>query len=212
MGECFMMQQINLYSEILKQQQKQSVVTLYLRIVTVVVIVIVAFSAYLLWAVGIAETTLKNEQLVLKNEQAQMNDLAAKNANPAFNTPLVAEIKQLQSSINDTAKTLRLMANRRALSENSFSGYLEALAKQSDNSVWITSIHIAGKNRDLSIQGSTFKPEKVPDMLQHLQKDPVFKGQSFDKLVMEPTPEKPEQINFTLGSYQQPLPEKKHGQ
>ncbi len=193
-----MTQQVNLYSEILKQQQRKAIVTLYIAIVVFIVVMFIAFSAYLLWSVNTAETSFQNEQLILKNEQTYAEQLALQHANPAFNTQWVEDIKQWQNKINEAEKTVRLIDERMRLSEKNFSDYLQALANQSDRDVWITAIHIIGENRSLSIQGSTFKPEKVPQLLQRLQKDPVFKGEFFNKLVMEPSLKKTEQINFTL--------------
>ena len=193
-----MTQQVNLYSEILKQQQRKAIVTLYIAIVVFIVVMFIAFSAYLLWSVNTAETSFQNEQLILKNEQTYAEQLALQHANPAFNTQCVEDIKQWQNKINEAEKTVRLIDERMRLSEKNFSDYLQALANQSDRDVWITAIHITGENRFLSIQGSTFKPEKVPQLLQRLQKDPVFKGEFFNKLVMEPSLKKTEQINFTL--------------
>ncbi len=193
-----MTQQVNLYSEILKQQQRKAIVTLYIAIVVFIVVMFIAFSAYLLWSVNTAETSFQNEQLILKNEQTYAEQLALQHANPAFNTQWVEDIKQWQNKINEAEKTVRLIDERMRLSEKNFSDYLQALANQSDRDVWITAIHITGENRFLSIQGSTFKPEKVPQLLQRLQKDPVFKGEFFNKLVMEPSLKKTEQINFTL--------------
>ena len=188
-----MTQQVNLYSEILKQQQRKAIVTLYIAIVVFIVVMFIAFSAYLLWSVNTAETSFQNEQLILKNEQTYAEQLALQHANPAFNTQWVEDIKQWQNKINEAEKTVRLIDERMRLSEKNFSDYLQALANQSDRDVWITAIHITGENRSLSIQGSTFKPEKVPQLLQRLQKD-----QFFNKLVMEPSLKKTEQINFTL--------------
>ena len=193
-----MTQQVNLYSEILKQQQRKAIVTLYIAIVVFIVVMFIAFSAYLLWSVNTAETSFQNEQLILKNEQTYAEQLALQHANPAFNTQWVEDIKQWQNKINEAEKTVRLIDERMRLSEKNFSDYLQALANQSDRDVWITAIHITGENRFLSIQGNTFKPEKVPQLLQRLQKDPVFKGEFFNKLVMEPSLKKTEQINFTL--------------
>ena len=193
-----MTQQVNLYSEILKQQQRKAIVTLYIAIVVFIVVMFIAFSAYLLWSVNTAETSFQNEQLILKNEQTYAEQLALQHANPAFNTQWVEDIKQWQNKINEAEKTVRLIDERMRLSEKNFSDYLQALANQSDRDVWITALHITGENRFLSIQGSTFKPEKVPQLLQRLQKDPVFKGEFFNKLVMEPSLKKTEQINFTL--------------
>jgi len=194
------MQQINLYGDILKEQQKRAVVKLYLAVVVTVVLLCVGFSAYLLWTISTAETELQNAQRIFKNEQEQAKLLAAKNILPALNTPLLADIKYWQNSVDEAAQTLQLLADRHPVFLQRFSSYLEVLAQQSDPDVWITSIHITGKKRALSLQGSTFKPEKIALLMQQLQQDTTFKGQFFDKLVIQPFSGNPEQMDFTISS------------
>ncbi|MEY3808241.1 MAG: hypothetical protein RI893_1217 [Pseudomonadota bacterium] len=202
------MQQINLYSDILKARQKRAIVNLYLAVLVTVVLLCVGFSAYLLWSISTAETELHNAQRIFKNEQEQV----AKNITLSPNTPLLSEIKHWQNSVDEAAQTLQLLADRQPIFLQRFSSYLQALSQQSDPEVWITAIHIAGKKRALSIQGSTFKPEKIALVLQQLQQDATFKGQFFDKLVIQPFSESPEQMNFTISSSEPILTVKNHAQ
>lgn len=206
------MQHINLYSDILKERQKRSVVNMYLAVVVTVVLLCVGFSAYLLWAISTAETELQNAQRIFKNEQAQAGLLASKSISPALNTLLLSEIKHWQNSVDEATQTLQLLADKQPISLQKFSSYLQALAQQSDPDVWITAIYITGKKRALSIQGSTFKPEKIPRVLQQLQQDATFKGQFFDKLVIQPFSENPEQMDFTISSSEPILTVKNHAQ
>jgi len=206
-------QQINLYADILKQQQKNAVIKLYLTCAGAVLLVWMGFSAYLLWDISKAEAELQSAQLMLKNEQAKANILPSSIATePVLNTPLLAEIKQLQDSINEATQIMALLTESQSLVVPKFSSYFQTLADQFDPDVWITAIHVAGKSRNVSLEGSTFKPEKVPKILDKLLQDPTFKDQSFDKFVMQPSPNKPEQTDFTLRSSKQPLAVKAHAQ
>ena len=209
-----MIQQINLYADILKQQQKNAVIKLYLTCAGAVLLVWIGFSAYLLWDISKAEKDLQSAQLMLKNEQAKANlpPPPSTPLEPALNTALLAEIKQLQDSINEATQIMALLTDSQSLVVPKFSSYFQALADQFDPDVWITAIHIAGKSRNVSLEGSTFKPEKVPQILDKLLQDPTFKGQSFDKFVMQPSPNKPEQTDFILRSSNQPLAVKAHVQ
>lgn len=207
-----MTQQVNLYSEILKQQQKQSGLKLYTTILSVVVLLCVAFSAYLLWQLSTIETELHQAHTQLNSEQARVNALLSKRPSQEPNTSVLGEIEQWQNSVNEASQTLQLLAGREAILSQGFSSYFQALANQSNPEVWLTAIHIDGQNRGMNIEGSSFKPEQIPQLLQQLQQEPIFKGQTFAKLVMQQSVKIAGQMDFTLSSSEQPLTVKNHAQ
>jgi Tfp pilus assembly protein PilN len=205
-------QQVNLYREILKQQQKQSGIKLYSMALAAVVLLCVGFSAYLLWDLGTIETEVHQAQLTFDQEQARVNDMLSKRPSQEPNLSTLTEIEQWQNRVNEASQTLKMLTGKGAVSAQGFSGYLQALANQSDPDVWITAIHINGQNQGLSIEGSTFKPEQIPQLLQQLQKEPAFKGQTFAKLIMQLSAKIAGQMDFTLSSTEQPLTVKDHAQ
>jgi Tfp pilus assembly protein PilN len=205
-------QQINLYREILKQQQKQSGIKLYSLTLAALALLCVGFSAYLLWDISTIETKLSQARLSLNQEQARINELLSKRPSQELNTSVLAEVEQWQNSINEASQTLQMLAGKGTVLSHGFSSYFQALANQSDPEVWITAIHIDGQNRGINIEGSTFKPEQIPLLLQQLQKESVFKGQTFSKLEMEQSTKIAGQMDFTLSSSEQPLIVKDHAQ
>jgi Tfp pilus assembly protein PilN len=205
-------QQVNLYSEILKQQQKQSGLKLYTAILAAVALLCVVFSAYLLWQLSTIETELHQAHTHLTSEQTRVNALLSKRPNQEPNTSVLAEIEQWQSSVNEASQTLQLLTGREAILSQGFSSYFQALANQSNPEVWLTAIHIDGQSRGMSIEGSSFKPEQIPLLLQQLQQEPVFNGQAFAKLVMQQSVKIAGQMDFTLSSSEQPLTVKDHAQ
>lgn len=206
------MQQVNLYSEILKQQQKQSGLNLTTAMLAVCILCGVSFSGYLLWDISTIETELNHAQLSLKKEQARVNELLSKRPSQELNATVLAEIEQWQNSVNEASQTLQLLAGREAVLLQGFSIYLQALANQSNPEVWLTNIHIDRQNVGLKIEGSTFKPERIPQVLEQLQQEPAFKGQTFAKLTMQQSAKIARQIDFTLSSSEQPLTAKDHAQ
>jgi len=206
------MQQVNLYSDILKHQQNQSGIKLYIAIFAAVSLLCVSFSAYLLWGVNTIETELHHAQLTLDKEQVRVNELLSKRPRPELNALLLAEIQQWQNSVNEAVQTLQLLAGGEAILSQGFSGYFEALANQSKPDVWLTAIHIDGQNRGMRIEGSTFKPEQIPQALQQLQQESAFNGQTFAKLMMQKSAGIAGQMDFTLSSSEQPLTVKDHAQ
>jgi hypothetical protein len=67
------MQQINLYSEILKEQQSQSGLRLVPLILAAALVLCLSFSAYLLWDVSATKTKLHQAQLTFNQQKARVN-------------------------------------------------------------------------------------------------------------------------------------------
>jgi len=198
------MQQVNLYSEILAQQHKQSGIKLYTAILAAVVLSCLSFSAYLSWHISTIEAELQQAQLTLNKEQARVNSLLSTRSNQQPNVLLIAEIELWQNSVNEATQTLQLLAGKEAQLSQGFSSYFQALANQSTPDVWLTAIHIDKQHRDLRFAGSSFKPEQIPMTFQRLQQEQAFRGQTFAKLAMQKSTTSPGQMDFTLSSSEQP--------
>jgi len=206
------MQQVNLYSDILKHQQNQSGIKLYITLFVAVLLLGIGFSSFLLWGVNAIETELQHAQLTLEREKSRVNEFISKTPKQELNAQLLAEIQMWQNSVNEATQTLQLLAGGEAILSQGFSGYFEALANQSDPEVWLTAIHIDGQNRGMRIEGSTFKPELVPQALEHLQQEPAFTGSTFAKLMMQESTRIAGQMDFTLSSFEQLSMVKDHAQ
>jgi Tfp pilus assembly protein PilN len=206
------MQQVNLYTEILKQQQKQSGIKLYTATLVVLTLICASFSTYSLWNISTLETELHQAQTQLTNEQTRVNAFLSKRPSQEPNKQLLTEIEEWQNSVNQASQTMQLLAGGGAVLSQGFSSILQALANQSDPEVWITAIRIDGQNHQMSIEGSTFKPEQVPQLLQQLQKESAFKNQTFAKLIMQQSGNIAGQMDFTLSSSEQQLTVKDHAQ
>lgn len=204
------MQQVNLYSEILKQQQQQSGIKLVLAALVAIALLCIIFSAFLLSSINTAETELNLAKQSFSHQEALVNELLSKKSNPEPNTLLIAEIEQWQNNINEASQALQMLAGSEAVLLRGFSFYLQALAIQSNPDVWLTAIHIDGEKSEVRLEGSTFKPQQIPQTLEQLQNKSVLKGLTFAKLVMQQSPKVAGQMDFTLSSSEQPIDEKDH--
>ncbi len=205
------MQQVNLYSEILKHQ-KQSGIKLTTLVLAAMIGSSTSFSAYLLWNIGATETELHQAQLTLDQQQVRVNELLSKRPGLQLNEQLIGEIEQWQNNILQAEQTLHLLGGRESILSQGFSVYLQGLANQFSSDVWLTAIHIDNRNRNLRLEGSTFKPEQIAQTLQKLQQEPVFKGQTFAKLLLQPSTKIIGQMDYTLSSSEQPLTITDHAQ
>jgi hypothetical protein len=194
------MQQVNLYSEILKQQQQQSGIQLVAASLVVMAFLVFSFSGYLLWDVNATKTELEQVKLTLNQEQAKVNALVAKRANLQPDTSLLTEIDQWQKNVNEAAEALQMLAGTDPVLSKGFSLYLKAFALQANPAVWLTAIQINGENGEVKLEGSTFKPQQIPQTLQQLQSKPALKGLTFAKLTMHQSTKVPGQMDFTLSS------------
>lgn len=206
------MQQVNLYSEIFKQQQQQSGIKLVAVALGVVALLFVIFSAYLFWDINTTETEMQQAQLSLSQQQARVSELLSKRARQEPNTQLIAEIDQWQNNVNEAVQALQMLAGKEAVLSKGFSSYLQALAIESNPEVWLTAIHIDGQNEEVRLEGSTFEPQQIPQALQQLQNKSTLKGLTFTKLVMQQSPKIAGQMDFTLSSAELPLSEEDHAE
>lgn len=154
------MQQVNLYSEILKQQQQQSGIKLVLAALVAIALLCTIFSAFLLSSINTTETELSLAKQSFSHQEALVNELLSKKSSPEPNTLLIAEIEQWQNNINEASQALQMLAGSEAVLLRGFSFYLQALAIQSNPDVWLTAIHIDGEKSEVRLEGSTFKPQQ----------------------------------------------------
>ncbi|MEQ1622030.1 MAG: PilN domain-containing protein [Methylococcales bacterium] len=206
------MQQINLYRDILNQQNKASDIQLVTVGLVAIVISLLCISAYEVWDYYSIQADLEGAQRSFSQDQAKVNDLISKRPSQDVSRELLAEIDQWQSSVNEAAQTLQLLSGRKSQVAQGFSSYFDALTNYSGTDVWLTNIQIDGQSRAISIQGSTFKPEQIPRALLELQQQPALKGQTFAKLAMEQSSQVAGQIDFILSSSEQSSSERKHAQ
>lgn len=191
-----MKQQVNLYQDILRQGQNKSGVNLYWFGLSATVLLFIGFSVYLASNLKSAETQVQQLRQNLSAEQARVTQISAKIPNQEIDTQLAAEVTQWQNMLVELTQTIQLLSSQ----SSGFSSYLQALSDQSIPEVWLRAIYLHGQQQIINIEGSTFQPEKIPYFLQQLQKEPIFNGQSFAKLIVQKSEKIPSQLDFKLST------------
>lgn len=69
-----------------------------------------------------------------------------------------------------------------------YSSYFEALAHQAHASLWITGFSVSADGRQLELRGQALDAAVLPDYLNRLNAEPLFKGRRFDHLSLGRTP------------------------
>lgn len=195
-----MIQQVNLYQDIIRQEQGKTILSPWSAGLLAVILLLTGSSVYRLWDLDSLKTQMQQTRQNLDAEQARTADLLAKFPNPKNDSLATTQIEQLQNKVSELAQITPLLTDKNAGAAQGFSRQFQALANQSVPEVWLNKIHLSGPQRIVDIEGSTFKPGKIPYFLQQLQKEPVFQGQTFAKLVMLKSENRPDQTDFKLNT------------
>lgn len=203
-----MKQQVNLYQDILRQGQNKSGINLYWLGLSATALLFIGFSVYLMSNLKNTETQAQQLRQNLSAEQARVNLISSKIPNQEIDTQLAAQVAQWQNMLVELTQTMQLLSGQ----SSGFSNYLQALSNQSIPEVWLRALYLHGQQQIINIEGSTFKPEKIPYFLQQLQKEPIFNGHSFAKLIMKESENIPSQLDFKLSTTLEAPDKKDHVQ
>ncbi|MCK9397212.1 MAG: PilN domain-containing protein [Methylobacter sp.] len=207
-----MIQQVNLYRDILRQEQNKSDINPYWAGLSAIALLFIAFNVHLIWNLKAIETQVQQSHQNLDAEQTRVNLLASKIPNQEIDTHLATEIAQQQNMLDELTQTMQLLSDKNTDQSPGFSSYFQALSNQSISDVWLTALYFDGQQQIINIEGSTFKPEKIPYFLQQLQKEPIFNGHTFAKLIMQTSEKIQGQIDFKLSTSLEAPDKKDHAQ
>ncbi|MEQ1529103.1 MAG: PilN domain-containing protein [Methylococcales bacterium] len=206
-----MIQQINLYQDCLKSGQSRSGFSTYVNGIIAVLVLGVLLSLYTFWQLHSTEQQLSVVKKNLDAEQTHLKQLIAGLPSQEADPLLAQQLKQLQTSTTELKQTLQLLHNNADWPEG-FSKYLQALANQANPEVWLTSIYVDEQKHLLTLKGSTLKAEKIAVFLQQLQKEPIFKGLAFAKLLILQSETNPKQLDFNISTSIEAQPAQDHDQ
>lgn len=204
-----MIQQINLYKDVLQQQQQKSLLVQVPLLLLSLFVLLLLFSVYTKWHTYKLQQTLTLNEQRLKEDEAKVNSLLARIPAQALDPNLATEVQRLQHTLDDLAQTIQILNIKNPDNSLGFSQYLQAFANQGLKEVWLTHILITGQPKTITIDGSSSNLEKIPYFIQKFRNEPIFKGQSFAQLKIEKANDS-KQINFSLSSKLLPPEDTKH--
>ncbi|MGZ4956777.1 MAG: hypothetical protein ACXV8Q_16870 [Methylobacter sp.] len=205
-----MIQQVNLYQDILNQGRKKSGINLYWAGLSAVALLFTGFSGYVIWSLKSTETQIQQFRQNLEAEQTRANLISSKIPKQDIDAQLAEEVAQWQNMLDELTQTMQLLSSKITDQSPGFSSYFQALSNQSIPDVWLSALYLNEQRQIINIEGSTFKPEKIPYFLQQLQKEPIFNGHTFAKLIMQKSEEIPDQMDFKLNTILEAPDKKDH--
>ena len=113
------------------------------------------------------------------------------------NDELETEMKQLSAKIETNNKLIAVLQNQSQGNTSGFSKYLEDLAYQYLENVWLTKINLRAGGTAITLTGKTSQPDLVPRLITILTKKSAFQQVYFQQVRLERVDEKQSQ-SFTF--------------
>ena len=205
-----MIQQVNLYQEILQQNRSGPVTNRYILGLTVVMLLLIGMSIYIAVDLNNTKSSLQKAKQQLREAETRVQQLQVQYPKQQINTLLTQEITRSQNILASLSRVIHLLTDKESDQTQGFSRYFSALARQSISDVWLTTIYINGQTNNLKLQGSTYIAEKIPVFIQKLHNEPVFQGKHFEQLIISQAEESENQIDFTVSNITEPLEQENH--
>lgn len=198
-------QQINLYQPIFRAQRKVFSAVALLQVCIAVAVGLLFIYGYGRWQVAGLEQALTRLQAQQVVSIQRVEELSQRFAVRPKSAQLEAEVARLEAQAVAKQSLLQSFAGGVTGNITGFSPFLEGLAKQRMEGLWLTGIDISAGGSVLILTGSTLAPELVPGFLQQLSKEPAFTGTEFKTLLMERPQRDNARVNFTLQTTDGPV-------
>ncbi|PPD32799.1 MAG: hypothetical protein CTY19_10075 [Methylomonas sp.] len=143
-------------------------------------------------------------QQELQAASARLQEIQARFPSQTPDTTLQLALQQTQQRYQSLQQIVALLTEDQSDQVLGFSRYLTALADQADANVWLTRIQFDSESHHISLQGSTFKSEQIPALLQRLQHSKAFQGRHFARLLIQKNPNNDTQTDFSVSSNLKP--------
>lgn len=179
-----MSQQINL----LVQEQRGPVLSALRSLIGLgaVLLVYLAYTAYAwIGSVQLGDT-VEQSNAQLAAERATLKDLEQKlGARPKL-ADLLAQIDALRAPAEESRQVIDLLQTGGGSSRDGYSGHMAALARISEDGVWLTGISIANGGRTMRLEGRSLRADAVMRYAQRLNEQFSAYGAQFTSLELTP--------------------------
>lgn len=195
-----MTQQINLYQPLFRKPRVLLSAAAIAQMTALALLILLAVYGFGLWrqhqqAVEIARLEARQQRTT-----QQLAELVALRL-PAVPDPGAERQVQHLAQVYDR-KQLLMTVLRDHIHGNTggFGDYLEGLARQRVDDLWLTEVQIGAGGQRLSLSGLSLSPEQVPRLLARLREAPAFQGKVFQTLEMAQAGDGGGALRFTLSN------------
>jgi len=174
------MQQINLYRSPPRQRFDPLGAHGMALMVLSVSLVMAALLAYVQW--DLERNRQRLEPLLTRLEQvsAQLTEMSAALPGNRIEPQLEQELERLGRALERKPRVLAALKGEGSGNLEGFSPYLEALARQNPEGLWLTGFTLEQGGRRIQVSGAALDAELAPLYLQRLAGEPGFAGAAFN--------------------------------
>ncbi len=151
---------------------------------------------------SVSNYALQNELKALQQQQADvakaLSALKERKSILEQDNSLDLNIARLQGDIKFRQRLLGSIDPNSAVMDDGFADHLSGLARQYIDGLWFTEIQLLEGGQELALLGRTRAPEYVPQYLQKLAGEKVFKGHQFRIFRMSTPEEQKNLLAFEL--------------
>lgn len=125
----------------------------------------------------------------LAAEKATLKDLEQKLGERPKTADLVAQINALKAQAGESEKIINLLQTGGGASRDGYSGHLTALARSSEQDVWLTNVSIVNAGRTVRVEGRSLRSDSVMRYARRLNDQFSVYGAQFTALELVPAAE-----------------------
>jgi hypothetical protein len=192
-----MNQQVNLYQPILRAQPKVFSALTILQFCGLLLLGLSCIYGYARWQ----DARLGRDVISLQSQQdallKRIEDFNTRYPVKQKNPDLERQLAGLTADRSGKARALEVLSGGVFGNTQGFSSYLEGLARQHVDGLWLTGVTISDGGQQLGLSGSTLDAQLVPRYLQQLSAEQAYKGREFKTFQML-RGATPSYIEFTL--------------
>jgi hypothetical protein len=177
-----MSQQINLFNPVFLKQKKHFSALAMLQALALVLTGMAALHGYGIWQIGKLERVFADAERELSERRARVLRISKEFSPQGRNKQLEDEVVRVEGILRRRQELLSELKTGAGGNVEGFSRYLSALARQSIQGVWLTSIAFGGQANELVIKGRALNGELVPPYVSSLGKDPALAGRPVSAL------------------------------
>lgn len=179
-----MSQQINLLDPSLRPQREWLTLS-SVALGMLAVLVLLVFAAVWGWH---QESLERDRFRVAENDlhvaQAELTELASRQSRQGIDTRLQADVNQAALVLQGKREIMAVIEQGGLGEKTGFSAYLQGFARQTVKGIWITGFDLTAGKKTFEVRGRMLQEHLLPNLVQQLNQEPIFKGRRFAALDM----------------------------
>ncbi len=195
-----MSQQINLYQPLFRKPQVLLSAAAMAQMAALSLLILLAVYGFGLWRQHQQAVELARLEARQQRATQQLGELVALRLPPAPNPGAEQQVQQLAQVYDHKQQLMTILRDHIHGNTGGFGDYLEGLARQRMEGLWLTEVQIGDGGQRLSLSGLSLTPEQVPRLLARLREAPAFRGKVFQTLEMAQEEDGGGALRFTLAS------------